>query len=51
MLAKLRAPLDAFFEGVMVNDENPDIRNNRLALLNNLREFTLQIADFSKIGG
>ena len=32
-LATLRAPIDAFFDGVMVNAEDPDVRRNRLALL------------------
>ncbi|MEO0608778.1 MAG: DALR anticodon-binding domain-containing protein, partial [Pseudomonadota bacterium] len=36
-LAGLRVPLDTFFEGVMVNDEDPAIRANRLALLDQMR--------------
>lgn len=50
-LAQLRAPVDAFFEDVMVNDENPQIRENRLNLLNRIRQATQTVADFSKIEG
>jgi len=50
-LAKLRAPVDAFFDKVTVNADKPDIRENRLALLAQIRAATLEIADFSKIEG
>lgn len=50
-MSHLRAPVDAFFEGVMVNAEDAAIRQNRLALLAALRRVTRQIADFSKISG
>ncbi len=50
-LAKLRAPVDAFFDKVTVNVEQPEIRENRLKLLAHIRELTLEIADFSKIEG
>ncbi len=50
-LAKLRAPVDAFFDKVTVNADKPDIRENRLTLLAQIRALTLQIADFSKIEG
>ncbi len=50
-LAKLRAPVDAFFDKVTVNAEAPDLRENRLTLLAQIRALTLQIADFSKIEG
>jgi glycyl-tRNA synthetase beta chain len=50
-LAKLRAPVDAFFDKVIVNDENKDIRENRLKLLSQIRAATLEVADFSKISG
>ena len=50
-LSKLRGPVDAFFEAVLVNDENADIRANRLALLKAIREATGTVADFSKISG
>ena len=50
-LAKLRAPVDAFFEKVTVNDPEPKIRLNRLRLLAQLRDTMHQIADFSKIEG
>ena len=50
-LAKLRAPVDAFFDKVTVNAEKPEIRENRLMLLAQIRALTLEIADFSKIEG
>ncbi len=50
-LAKLRAPVDAFFEKVRVNADDAKVRVNRLRLLNRIREATLAVADFSKIGG
>jgi glycyl-tRNA synthetase beta chain len=50
-LAKLRAPVDAFFDKVTVNVDNAEVRENRLALLAQIRALTLQIADFSKIEG
>ena len=36
-MAALRGPVDAFFDGVKVNDENPELRENRLTLLASLR--------------
>jgi glycyl-tRNA synthetase beta chain len=50
-IAKLRAPVDAFFESVKVNDDNAAVRANRLALLNRIRAATAEVADFSKIEG
>ncbi|HVR91834.1 MAG TPA: glycine--tRNA ligase subunit beta [Novosphingobium sp.] len=50
-LASLRAPIDAFFEGVTVNDANPDIRAARLSLLASFRDAVHRVADFSKIEG
>jgi glycyl-tRNA synthetase beta chain len=50
-IAKLRGPVDAFFDKVTVNDPNPSYRENRLRLLNRIREATLAVADFSKIEG
>jgi glycyl-tRNA synthetase beta chain len=50
-LSKLRAPVDKFFEDVLVNDEDAAIRANRLALLKAIREATGTVADFSKISG
>ncbi len=46
-LATLRQPVDDFFNAVMVNADDPDIRMNRLALLNMLRELFTQIADIA----
>jgi glycyl-tRNA synthetase beta chain len=50
-LAELRAPVDAFFDHVVVNAPDPAIRANRLALLSEIRAATLNVADFSKIAG
>ncbi|WP_294532885.1 glycine--tRNA ligase subunit beta [uncultured Rhodoblastus sp.] len=50
-LSKLRAPVDAFFDHVTVNAENPDLRQNRLRLLAQLRRAMHLVADFSKVGG
>ena len=50
-LSSLRAPVDAFFDGVLVNTDNPDVRRNRLLLLARLREALSAVADFSKIEG
>lgn len=50
-LATLRAPIDAFFEDVTVNDENADKRAARLSLLARFRDAVHQVADFSKIEG
>ena len=46
-LAKLRGPVDAFFEHVMVNSENPKERQNRYRLLNRLRQLFTQLADLA----
>jgi glycyl-tRNA synthetase beta chain len=46
-LAALRAPVDAFFEGVMVNAEDAAIRGNRLALLRNLAAQFNAVGDIS----
>jgi len=48
-LASLRAPVDAFFEHVMVNDAEPSLRRNRLRLLSRLRSAMDAVADLSKI--
>lgn len=50
-LSTLRAPIDAFFEHVKVNDDNPDVRKNRLALLSAIRSAVNTVADFSLIEG
>jgi len=50
-LSKLRGPVDQFFADVLVNDEDPAIRANRLALLGLIRAATGTVADFSKISG
>jgi glycyl-tRNA synthetase beta chain len=50
-LSALRAPVDAFFLDVTVNDLDPQIRLNRLRLLNELREAMHGVADFSKVAG
>ncbi len=48
-MAKLRPVVDAFFDKVKVNDDDPKVRENRLKLLNEIREATRAVADFSKI--
>ncbi len=50
-LANLQTPVDDFFENILVNDENEQIRKNRLNLLAKLRELMHKVADFSKIEG
>jgi len=50
-LATLRAPIDAFFETVTVNDADPAKRTTRLALLARVRDAVHNVADFSKISG
>ncbi|MEW5756715.1 MAG: glycine--tRNA ligase subunit beta [Pseudomonadota bacterium] len=48
-LAGLRAPVDAFFDGVMVMAEDAKLRDNRLALLNTLHGLFLRVADLSRL--
>jgi glycyl-tRNA synthetase beta chain len=48
-MAKLRPAVDAFFDKVKVNDDDPKIRENRLKLLNEIRAATRTVADFSRI--
>ena len=49
--ARLRGPVDAFFDGVTVNSDDGAVRENRLKLLSGIRAATRQVADFSKIEG
>ncbi|AGV11383.1 TPA: glycine--tRNA ligase subunit beta [Haemophilus influenzae] len=46
-LSNLRTPVDSFFDNVMVNAEDPALRQNRLAILNTLQGLFLQVADIS----
>jgi glycyl-tRNA synthetase beta chain len=48
-MAKLRPAVDAFFDKMKVNDDDPKIRENRLKLLNEIRAATRTVADFSRI--
>ncbi len=48
-LAKIKGPVDAFFDKVLVMAENPKLRQNRLALLARISRTFLKVADFSKI--
>ena len=48
-LAALKAPVDAFFDGVMVNAEDPALRANRLALLGGLHRAMNRVADLSRL--
>ena len=50
-LSELRAPVDAFFDKVTVNADDPALRRNRLHLLSEIRAATLNVADFTKIAG
>lgn len=50
-MATLRAPVDAFFDHVTVNADEPQVRENRLKLLSQIRAATHAVADFSKIAG
>ena len=51
VLAGLRQPVDAFFEKVLVNDNNDAVRANRLSLLQRITTVTERVADFSKLAG
>ncbi|HWA31307.1 MAG TPA: glycine--tRNA ligase subunit beta [Rhizomicrobium sp.] len=51
VMARLRKPVDAFFDKVKVNDDDPKVRENRLKLLARLRTTLHLVADFSKIEG
>jgi glycyl-tRNA synthetase beta chain len=48
-LAALKAPVDDFFDNVMVNADDVDLKNNRLALLNQLHQTMNRVADLSKL--
>jgi len=50
-LAALRAPVDAFFEGVMVMADDPALQQNRLALLQRIGALFLSIADLAQLNG
>jgi len=50
-MAKLRAPIDAFFEAVQVNTDNATVRRNRLNLLSQIRKICTSVADLSKVEG
>jgi glycyl-tRNA synthetase beta chain len=50
-LVGLRAPVNDFFDGVMVMDENPEVRNNRLALLREVQALLGGVADLSRLPG
>jgi glycyl-tRNA synthetase beta chain len=50
-MATLRPAVDAFFDKVKVNDDDPKVRENRLKLLNEIRRATRAVADFSRIEG
>ena len=50
-LSALRAPVDAFFDGVMVNADATDVRLNRLGLLKTLHQAMNRVADLSRLAG
>ena len=49
VLAGLRAPVDAFFDGVMVNADDAALRANRLALLGSLHAAMNRVADLARL--
>ena len=49
-LAALRGPVDAFFDGILVNAEDAAVRENRLKLLSAIRAACATVADFGRIG-
>ena len=51
VLAGLRGPVDAFFEAVLVNAEDPAARDNRLRLLAQVRAAMSEVADFGQVNG
>ena len=51
LMAEFRAPVDAYFDKVTVNADDPDVRENRLKTLAHVRRTMDQVADFSKIEG
>ena len=50
-LAKLRGPVDAFFEAVLVNSDDPVVRQNRLLILSGIRDALHNVADVSRLEG
>jgi glycyl-tRNA synthetase beta chain len=50
-MAELRGPIDAFFEAVQVNADNPTVRRNRLNLLSRIRAICSAVADLTKLDG
>jgi glycyl-tRNA synthetase beta chain len=48
-MTQMKKPIDEFFDGVMVMVEDEKIRDNRLALLDEIGKLFLRIADFSKL--
>jgi glycyl-tRNA synthetase beta chain len=50
-LADLRKPIDAFFDSVQVNADNPTLRRNRLNLLHRITTICLSVADLTSIEG
>jgi len=48
-MALLRAPVDVFFEAVLVMAENEKVRHNRLAILTSITDLFHEVADFSKL--
>ncbi|MEQ5826313.1 glycine--tRNA ligase subunit beta [Sulfitobacter sp. NFXS29] len=50
-MAELRGPIDAFFEAVQVNADNPTVRRNRLNLLSRIRTICSAVADLTKLDG
>lgn len=50
-MAKLRGPIDAFFEAVQINSDNEILRRNRLNLLSRIRQICMSVADLNRLEG
>ena len=50
-MSALRAPIDAFFDAVQVNSDNPTVRRNRLNLLSRIRTICTSVADLTRVEG
>lgn len=49
IMQELKEPVDKFFDNVMVMDEDPKIKENRLTMLAEIKNLFFKIADFSKL--
>ena len=49
LMKNLKGPVDKFFDNVLVMDKDPKIKENRLSMLNEIKNLFFKIADFSKL--